>query len=104
VVPGLTHEVNGQVPDHLRHWQPDFHAFHSPDWWARHLANSGAVTVAHADLVPDGWKHWQRWETHGAHTAPPPWRDHCANQADDLTRDAGRTYGFPRLLAHRTTT
>jgi cyclopropane fatty-acyl-phospholipid synthase-like methyltransferase len=104
VVPGLTHEINGQVPDHLHHWQPDFHAFHSPHWWSRHLTNSGTVTVTHADLVPDGWKHWQRWEAQGTRTAPESWREQCAHQADDLARDAGRTYGFPRLLAHRTTT
>jgi hypothetical protein len=67
------------------------------------VANSGAVTVAQADLVPDGWKHWQRWEARGTRTAPPAWREQCAHQADDLARDAGRTYAFPRLLAHRTT-
>lgn len=102
VVPGLTAELDGRVPEHLRNWQADFHSFHSPAWWSRHLTNSGTVTVAHADLVPDGWKHWQRWESQGTRTAPPEWRASCAAQAEDLTRDAGRTYGFPRLLAHRT--
>ncbi|GAA4219130.1 class I SAM-dependent methyltransferase [Actinocatenispora rupis] len=102
VLPGLTHEIDGRVPDHLRHWQQDFHSFHSADWWARHLANSGAVTVTRADVVPDGWRHWQRWEALGVRTAPPEWRAHCAAQAEDLAADAGRTYCFPRLVAYRT--
>ena len=40
----------------------DFWSFHSPAWWKRHWGKSGAVDIEVADLIPDGWRHWLRWD------------------------------------------
>ena len=89
VVPGVGGEVDGVVPPQLQPCgDPEYRWLHSPRWWARHLARSGLVEVDLADMVPDGWLHWLRWERR-------------APLAEVLARDAGRTLGFTRVVARR---
>ncbi|MEV4476558.1 methyltransferase domain-containing protein [Nonomuraea sp. NPDC049504] len=102
VVMGLTEELNGVVPEHLADgWKWDFHAFHSPRWWREHLSRAGLMTVEHADLLPDGWRHWRRWHELGARAAEPRWRDFCAAWVRRFTLDEGRTLGLPRVVARK---
>ena len=98
VVPGLVHELT-EVPGHLRpFWDWQFWSFHSPAWWRAHWERTGLVEVRHADLVPDGWRHWQLWDQVSRKMRPPPdpggpeeWRM--------LEVDEGRTLGFTRAVA-----
>jgi cyclopropane fatty-acyl-phospholipid synthase-like methyltransferase len=96
VVPATTAELE-DVPPHLApHWSWEFWTFRDPDWWRRHWARSGLVEVEHADLVPDGWRHWVQSDLGSGYD----------NEAADLVaavaEDAGRTLGFTRMVARRT--
>jgi hypothetical protein len=82
-------------------WTWDHKAFHSPGWWRDHLERSGPMTVEHADLVPDGWKHCLRWQELAALAAAPQARPACAEWARRLAVDAGRTIGWPRIVARK---
>lgn len=99
VVPGLTHELDGDVPPHLLpSWHWDFCSFHSPAWWHTHWAKTGLVDVNVADWMPDGWKLWQMWNEvcdRQAGSRQP------GEEAEMLRVDAGRTLGFTRLTARR---
>ncbi|MGH8794714.1 MAG: SAM-dependent methyltransferase [Stackebrandtia sp.] len=102
VAPGVVEDVGEQVPWSLsRIWEPDLHVFHSPQWWRRHWGKTGLVEAIHADLLPDGWKHWLRWEKFGAVVASEEWREHCRDWAQALEADAGETLGFVRLTARK---
>jgi len=101
-VPSVNREIAGFVPEHLADsWDWDFHSFHSPQWWREHWSKLGKVTVEHADLVPDGWKHWLRWEEYGAIAAPEEWRDQCVGWARNLTTDQGEVLGFTNVVARK---
>jgi SAM-dependent methyltransferase len=100
VVPGLVDEL-AEVPEHLRpFWDLEFWSFHSPGWWRRHWERTGLVEVRRADLVPEGWRHWQLWDQVRGDLAPPApaggpeeWRMHEA--------DEGRTLGLSRVVARK---
>jgi cyclopropane fatty-acyl-phospholipid synthase-like methyltransferase len=98
VVPGLTHELDDGLPDHLApFWRRDFWSFHSPAWWRRHWTRGGSVEVEIADLLVDGWRHWLLWlEVAGEHGFPT-----SAEEAEMLRQDEGQTLGFTRLVARR---
>lgn len=99
VVPGLTAEFEEVPPEHLLpYWVWDFCSFHSPSWWKRNWLQTGKVEVEVADMIPDGWKHWLKWqEVHHAHTGS----DGGAQEAEMLRTDAGRNLGFTRMVARR---
>jgi cyclopropane fatty-acyl-phospholipid synthase-like methyltransferase len=100
VVPGLVDELT-EVPEHLEpFWDWEFWSFHSPAWWRAHWERTGLVEVRHADLVPDGWRHWQLWDQVSRElrpqadaAGPEEWRM--------LEVDEGRTLGFSRVVARR---
>ena len=98
VVPGLVREFVGELPSHLTpYWESDFWSFHSPDWWRRHWERTGPVAVMHADLIPDGWRHWLAWlEVAGGHNYPT-----SEEEAAMVREDAGRNLGFTRLVARK---
>ncbi|GAA2274515.1 hypothetical protein GCM10009853_030620 [Glycomyces scopariae] len=99
---GLAEEIDGVVPEHLADaWEPDFHAFHSPEWWRAHLGRSGQLDVEHADLLPDGWEHCMRWHELGARAAEPQWRGFCEGWVRRFGIDRGRTIGLPRVVARK---
>ncbi|HZD72702.1 MAG TPA: methyltransferase domain-containing protein [Actinomycetota bacterium] len=96
-VPATVTELDGEVPEHLREgWDWEFHAWHSPGWWRRQWTKTGHVQVERAELLPDGWAHWQRWEE-----AMTALGRASGGLAGMLAADAGRTLGFARLVARR---
>lgn len=99
VVPGLKVEFESTPPDYLQpHWIWDFCSFHSPAWWKRHWQKTGKVEVEHADMVPNGWEHWLKWqEVYHAHTGS----DRGVGDTQMLQADAGRNIGFTRVVARR---
>ena len=100
VVPAVNNELDGFVPEHLTaDWDWDFASFHSADWWRRHWSKTGKVEVEYAAPLPDGWRHWLRWEQYGAVAADERWRDQCARWARNLETDAGRHLGFATVVA-----
>jgi cyclopropane fatty-acyl-phospholipid synthase-like methyltransferase len=61
---GLTHEIEGLVPpEALRQWwEPAMWCLHSPQWWSRHWRRSGALDIALADTMAEGWRLWLDWQ------------------------------------------
>ena len=85
VLLGVTEELGDAAPEHLGDtWTRNNQAFHSPRWWRDHLNRSGQLTVEHADLVPDGWRHALRWQELAAAAAPVQYREACADWARRL--------------------
>jgi cyclopropane fatty-acyl-phospholipid synthase-like methyltransferase len=91
---GLTREIDGPVPDHLRHWwTPDLWCLHSAAWWRRHWERTGIVDVTHADTLLNGWQVWLDW-----HKVVAP--DNAAEiQAVDA--DRGSYLGYVRVVGRR---
>jgi SAM-dependent methyltransferase len=99
-VPSLAQELN-EVPELWRDlWEPDYWCFHSPEWWHTHWSRSGEVEVERADLMPDGWRHWLRWDQLGP-IGPERWREQSAGWVKALEVDGSRTMGFARVVARR---
>jgi cyclopropane fatty-acyl-phospholipid synthase-like methyltransferase len=106
VVPGLTREIDGEVPEHLARpqsngkvfWEDACWCFHTFEWWRALWARSSQVEDVRADLLPDGWRHWRDFERAlelaGKQVFP--------SDAEALDRDQGRTIGFVRAVARRT--
>ncbi|MEW9527516.1 cyclopropane-fatty-acyl-phospholipid synthase family protein [Microbispora sp. NPDC049125] len=91
---GLTQEIDGPVPEHLRGWwEPSMACLHSAHWWHRHWERSGIISVDLADTMTDGWKCWLEWQQ-----AISP--DNEA-EIDALTADRGRHLGYVRAVARR---
>jgi SAM-dependent methyltransferase len=91
---GVTREIDGPVPDHLRHWwTPDLWCLHSAAWWRRHWERTGIVDVTHADTLLNGWQVWLDW-----HKVVAP--DNAAEiQAVDA--DRGSYLGYVRVVGRR---
>jgi SAM-dependent methyltransferase len=97
VVPGLAVEPTSLPPAHLvDHWEWDFCAWHSPDWWRHHWEKTGLVDVDVCDRLPDGWSDWSRWNE-----ACDVDRGEEHATAALLRADAGRLLGFTRVVARR---
>ncbi len=91
---GLTHEIEGDVPEHLRPmWGQDFWAMHSAAWWRRHWERTGILAIDVADDMPDGWRRWLDWQ----YAVAP---DNAA-EIQAIERDAGRTLGYIRVVGRR---
>jgi cyclopropane fatty-acyl-phospholipid synthase-like methyltransferase len=103
VVPGLVEELADEPPPWLKpYWEPAFHSFHSPAWWRRHWARSGAVAIEVADNLPDGWRLWAEWNKVCAEAGVGLEKGKvAAREAAMLRADAGRTLAFTRMVARR---
>ena len=91
---GLTQDIDGPVPEHLRAWwTPDLWSLHSAWWWRRHWERTGIVEIEVADSLPDGWRWWLDW-----HKAVAP-----DNEVEirALEADRGRYLGYVRVVARR---
>jgi SAM-dependent methyltransferase len=91
---GLTKEIEGPIPEHLRKWwTADLNCLHSAAWWRRHWDRSGVVDVELADSMPGGWRLWVEWHK----TIAPN------NQAEieALEADEGNNLGYVRTVARR---
>jgi cyclopropane fatty-acyl-phospholipid synthase-like methyltransferase len=94
VVPGGPQELE-DAPELRKVVNWDMWSFHGPEWWRSHWRRSGLVEVEHADLVPDGWRHWLASERATGFTETmPAW-------AAALEAEAGRTFGFSRVVARK---
>lgn len=93
---GLSQEIDGPLPDHLRAWwesEPAFWSLHSPGWWRRHWERSGVLEVDRADLLPDGWRYWRDW-----HKIVAPGN---RVEIDAVEADEGRYLGYVRVVGRR---
>jgi SAM-dependent methyltransferase len=91
---GMTQEIAGDVPDHLKAWwDPACWSLHSAGWWRWHWEKTGLVTVDTADSMPDGWRRWLEW-----HRLIAP--DNAVEIAA-LEADGGRYLGYARVVARR---
>jgi cyclopropane fatty-acyl-phospholipid synthase-like methyltransferase len=98
VVPGLAQEFNKGVPEYLQPgWDWEFCTFHSPAWWQQHWEKTDKVVVERADLVPDGWQQWLKWQE----VRKQAGYAYDESEAELLRRDAGRNLGFSRVVARR---
>jgi SAM-dependent methyltransferase len=91
---GLTAELDGGVPEHLRAWwTADHWCLHSAAWWRRHWERTGVLEVTHADDMPDGWQVWLDWQ-----------RAVCPDntvEIEAIEADRGRTMGYVRAIGRR---
>jgi SAM-dependent methyltransferase len=93
VVPGLAGRWEDAPEEVKAHLNWEFWTFHGPEWWRERWERSGLVQVEHADLVPDGWRHWLRSDRASAHgLSYPDW-------VAALEADEGRTLGLSRVVA-----
>jgi SAM-dependent methyltransferase len=91
---GLTREIEGSVPEHLRAWWTgDLWSLHSAQWWRQHWERSGILDVAQADSMEDGWRLWLEWVQS---VAPDNLTEIRALQAD-----AGAHLGYVRVIGQR---
>jgi SAM-dependent methyltransferase len=91
---GLSREMEGPVPDHLRAWwEPSMCCLHSANWWKRHWERSGVVDVELADDMQDGWKVW----LDSQRLVSPE----NSVEITALEADAGRYLGYVRAVARR---
>jgi SAM-dependent methyltransferase len=105
VVPGLRHDFDGAVPEHLTReqksgialWQPECCCFHTAAWWGNLWERSGLVDVEAADVLPDGWRHWLQYERacEEAGTLLFP------SEAEALEADAGENLVLIRVVARK---
>ncbi|MGH7679726.1 MAG: SAM-dependent methyltransferase [Gemmatimonadaceae bacterium] len=92
---GLTQELDGPLPEHLRTWwTPDLWCLHSAGWWRRHWERTGIVDVTVAETMPDGWKRWLDW-----HRVIAPGN---AVEIQAIEADRGRHIGYVRVVGRRT--
>ena len=91
---GLTKEIEGALPEHLREWwTPDLWCLHSPDWWRRHWERTGIVDIEVADSMRHGWQRWLDWH----HTVAPDNRTEIAA----VEADRGGYLGYGRVVGRR---
>ena len=91
---GLTREIEGPIPDHLREWWTPAHwCLHSADWWHRHWQRTGIMDIDLADTMPDGWQLWRDW-----HNAIAPDNE---TEINTLEADRGNYLGYVRLVGRR---
>lgn len=91
---GLTSEIEGAVPEHLRAWwTPSLWCLHSAAWWRRHWDRTGIVEVSLADDLQDGWQYWRDWHLQ---VAPD---NHVEIAA--LETDRGATLSYVRVVGRR---
>ena len=91
---GLTREIDGPVPEHLRAWwTPDLWCLHSAGWWRRHWERTGIVDVDVADAMPDAWRLWRDWQRV---VAPEN-----TVEIEAIEADAGGHVGYVRVVGRR---
>ncbi len=92
---GLTREVDGEIPEHLRAWwaQDLPWCLHSAPWWRRHWERTGILDIALADTLQGGWQFWRDWLKL---VAPDN-----ATEIHTLEADAGSYLGYVRVVGRR---
>jgi SAM-dependent methyltransferase len=105
VAPGLVREFEGGVPEHLTRprsdgsvfWSPGCWCFHTAAWWQNHWQKTSLVKLEVAEVLPDGWRDWLRYEKacDEAGTLLFP------SEEETLAEDAGRYLALVRAVARR---
>jgi SAM-dependent methyltransferase len=91
---GLTREIDGELPSHLKSWwEPSLWGLHSAAWWRRHWERSGSVEVERAEAMPEGWKVWLDWQS-------ASFPDNRA-ELEALQADGGSYLGYVRVVGRR---
>jgi cyclopropane fatty-acyl-phospholipid synthase-like methyltransferase len=92
---GLTKEIDGPIPPHLREWwtQDQPWCFHTAAWWERHWSRTGILEVERADTLAEGWRFWLDWLRE---IAPDN-----ATEIGALEIDAGSHLGYVRVVGRR---
>jgi SAM-dependent methyltransferase len=91
---GLTREIEGPLPDHLREWwTQDLWCLHSAAWLRRHWERTGIMDIDLADTMADGWQRWLDW-----HRVVAP--DNAVEIAA-LETDRGSYLGYVRIVGRR---
>lgn len=92
---GLTQEVDGPVPEHLREWWIQDHCWclHSAEWFRRHWERTGIVDIERADQMPDGWQLWLDW-----HQSFYP---DNTTEIQAIEADGGRYIGYVCVVGRR---
>lgn len=91
---GLTQEINGPIPEHLRRWwSNDLWCLHSAAWWRRHWERTSILAIEVADTMPDGWRLWLDWHKLVAPDNEP--------EITALEADRGAYLGYVRLVGSR---
>jgi cyclopropane fatty-acyl-phospholipid synthase-like methyltransferase len=92
---GLSREIDGPVPEHLRNWwEPGHWCLHSAEWWKRHWERTGILDAEVADAMPDGWRLWLDWQRAVAPDNAP--------EIAAVEADAGRYLAYVRAVGRRT--
>ena len=108
VVPGLVQELGPDVPAHLVapqangkvFWEDECRSFKTAQWWGALWGRSSRVRDVHAELLPDGWRHWRDFER----ALELAGKSVFPSDAEAIERDAGRWLGFVRVVATRSET
>jgi SAM-dependent methyltransferase len=105
VVPGLTQDFDGPLPEHLTRprsngsvfWSPGCWCFHTAAWWRQHWGKTGLVDVEITDGLPDGWRDWLWYEKacDEAGTLKFP------SEEETLAEDTGRYLALVRVVGRR---
>ncbi len=91
---GLTREVEGEIPHHLRvWWEREMWSLHSAAWWRRHWERSEILDIQLADSMPEGWQHWLEWQKTIAPDNLP--------EIEALKADQGSYLGYIRVVGRR---
>ena len=91
---GLSKEIEGPLPEHLRAWWvPELWSLHSATWWRRHWERTGIMDIDLADSLPDGWQLWRDW-----HKVVAPGNE---VEIQALEADRGEYLGYVRLVGRR---
>jgi SAM-dependent methyltransferase len=103
VVPGNSVDPDDR-PDDVTGPFPELHGadwftFRSAAWWERHWRRTRCIEVERAEMVPDGWDLWWRFQQAGA-----AWSGDDPAAVHDgpmLLAEAGRSLEFVRVVARR---
>jgi cyclopropane fatty-acyl-phospholipid synthase-like methyltransferase len=91
---GLTAEIEGELPSHLRDWWvPELWNIHSMSWWRKHLEKASFVSIELEGTMQDGWKLWLDWQLRVYPDNTP--------EINALKEDAGRHLCYFRLVGRR---
>lgn len=90
--PGLLREYDGEIPAHVKpYWLEHVIAYHSPEWWRRHMERTGLFDVVLSDALDDGdgITIWRRWA------------DAVAGDDTLIAGDRGQNITFVRTILRR---
>jgi len=108
VVPGLTHPIEGEIPEHLTKpqengkvfWEDAFRSLKTAGFWGDLWQRNLSVKDVLVDVQADGWRHWRDFEK----ALELAGKSMFPSDAETLERDHGRFLGFIRLVSTRTDT